>query len=104
MLATMCPYIVFACLTVILTFGIVTELLSFILIKIEFHSRPLSVESHAKKERGFPIRVLISIVPSYTTPFRNHPNIFAGITVHLLMLATMCPDIVFACLTVILRS
>jgi hypothetical protein len=42
-------------------------LLSFILIKIEFHSRPLSVESHAKKERGYPIRVLISIVPSYTT-------------------------------------
>src|SRR4030095_1274632 len=81
MLATMCPDIVFACLTVILTFGIVTELLSFILIKIEFHSRPLSVASHAKKERGYPIRVLISIVPSYTTPFRNHPNIFAGITV-----------------------
>src|SRR5262249_16260831 len=67
MLATMCPYIVFACLTVILTCWIVTELLSFILIKIEFHSRPLSVESHAKKERDYPIRVLISIVPSYTT-------------------------------------
>jgi uncharacterized membrane protein len=31
MLATMCPYIVFACLPVILTFWIVTELLSFIL-------------------------------------------------------------------------
>jgi hypothetical protein len=43
-------------------------LLSFILIKIEFHARPLSVGSHAKKERGYPIRVLISIVPSYTTP------------------------------------
>jgi hypothetical protein len=42
-------------------------LLSFILIKIEFHARPLSVGSHAKKERGYPIRVLISIVPSYTT-------------------------------------
>jgi hypothetical protein len=41
--------------------------LSFILIKIEFHARPLSVGSHAKKERGYPIRVLISIVPSYTT-------------------------------------
>jgi hypothetical protein len=35
-------------------------------------------------------------------PFQNYPNIFAGITVHLLMLATMCPYIVFACLTVIL--
>ena len=41
--------------------------LSFILIKIEFHSRPLSVGSYAKQERGSPIRVLISIVPSYTT-------------------------------------
>src|SRR6266436_4815111 len=68
MLATMCPYIVCASLTVMLTFWIVTELLDFILIKIEFHSRPLSVGSHAKKERGYPIRVLISIVPSYTTP------------------------------------
>ena len=69
MLATTCPYIVCASLTVMLTFGIVTELLDFILIKIEFHSRPLSVGSHAKKERGYPIRVLISIVPSYTTQF-----------------------------------
>src|SRR6266436_670487 len=67
MLATMCPYIVCASLAVMLTFWIVTELLDFILIKIEFHSRPLSVGSHAKKERGYPIRVLISIVPSYTT-------------------------------------
>src|SRR6266478_8816377 len=67
MLATMCPYIVCASLTVMLTFWIVTALLDFILIKIEFHSRPLSVGSHAKKERGYPIRVLISIVPSYTT-------------------------------------
>src|SRR5262249_19209836 len=76
MLATMCPYIVFACLTVILTCWIVTELLSFILIKIEFHSRPLSVESHAKKERDYPIRVLISIVPSYTTEARTRAHAF----------------------------
>jgi hypothetical protein len=45
---------------------------SLILIKIEFHERPLSVGSHAKKERGHPIRVLISIVPSYTTEFLTH--------------------------------
>ena len=67
-LATMCPSMVFACLTVIVTCWMVTELLSFILINIEFHSRPLSVGSDAKKERGYPSRVLISIVPSYTTP------------------------------------
>src|SRR5262249_22599070 len=62
--------------TVILTCWIVTELLSFILIKIEFHSRPLSVESHAKKERDYPIRVLISIVPSYTTEARTRAHAF----------------------------
>src|SRR2546422_6870658 len=67
MLATMCPDIVFARLPVILTCGIVTALLGFILIKIEFHSHPLSVGSHAKKGIGYPMRVLISIVPSYTT-------------------------------------
>src|SRR5437879_9867892 len=72
MLATMCPDIVFARLPVILTCGIVTALLGFILIKIEFHSHPLSVGSHAKKGIGYPMRVLISIVPSYTThtPFK----------------------------------
>src|SRR5207249_1679376 len=69
MLATMCPDIVFARLPVILTCGIVTALLGFILIKIEFHSHPLSVGSHAKKGIGYPMRVLISIVPSYTTNF-----------------------------------
>ena len=69
MLATMCPDIVFARLPVILTCGIVTALLGFILIKIEFHSHPLSVGSHAKKGIGYPMRVLISIVPSYTTEF-----------------------------------
>src|SRR5207249_11010249 len=67
MLATMCPDIVFARLPVILTCGIVTALLGFILIKIECHSHPLSVGSHAKKGIGYPMRVLISIVPSYTT-------------------------------------
>ncbi len=67
MLATMGPDIVFARLPVILTCGIVTALLGFILIKIEFHSRPLSVGSHATKGIGYPMRVLISIVPSYTT-------------------------------------
>src|SRR5438094_9337016 len=67
MLATMCPDIVFARLPVILTCGIVTALLGFILIKIEFHSHPLSVGSHAEKGIGYPMRVLISIVPSYTT-------------------------------------
>src|SRR5437773_12116638 len=67
MLATMCPDIVFARLPVILTCGSVTALLGFILIKIEFHSHPLSVGSHAKKGIGYPMRVLISIVPSYTT-------------------------------------
>src|SRR5256885_209839 len=67
MLATMGPNIVFAHLPVILTCGIVTALLGFILIKIEFHSHPLSVGSHAKKGIGYPMRVLISIVPSYTT-------------------------------------
>src|SRR5947199_4834452 len=67
MLATMCPDIVFARLPVILTCGIVTALLRFILIKIEFHSHPLSVGSHATKGIGYPMRVLISIVPSYTT-------------------------------------
>jgi hypothetical protein len=51
-------------------------LLNFILIKIEFHSRPLSVGSHAKKERGYPIRVLISIVPSYTTDSPTPQEIF----------------------------
>src|SRR2546428_12110789 len=75
MLATMCPDIVFARLPVILTCGIVTALLGFILIKIEFHSHSLSVGSHAKKGIGYPMRVLISIVPSYTTrvrdPFEN---------------------------------
>src|SRR5205823_7337362 len=71
MLATMCPDIVFARLPVILTCGIVTALLGFILIKIEFHSHPLSVGSHAKKGIGYPMRVLISIVPSYTT---RHPR------------------------------
>src|SRR5436190_9099944 len=70
MLATMCPDIVFARLPVILTCGIVTALLGFILIKIEFHSHPLSVGSHAKKGIGYPMRVLISIVPSYTTQLR----------------------------------
>src|SRR5439155_13031669 len=72
MLATMCPDIVFARLPVILTCGIVTALLGFILIKIEFHSHPLSVGSHAKKGIGYPMRVLISIVPSYTTKFSEH--------------------------------
>src|SRR5436853_2395127 len=67
MLATMCPDIVFARLPVILTCGIFTALLGFILIKIDFHSHPLSVGSHAKKGIGYPMRVLISIVPSYTT-------------------------------------
>src|SRR5439155_7070467 len=67
MLSTMCPDIVFARPPVILTCGIVTALLGFILIKIEFHSHPLSVGSHAKKGIGYPMRVLISIVPSYTT-------------------------------------
>src|SRR2546428_2997640 len=71
MLATMCPDIVFARLPVILTCGIVTALLGFILIKIEFHSHPLSVGSHAKKGIGYPMRVLISIVPSYTTEYRR---------------------------------
>src|SRR5438132_13878867 len=71
MLATMCPDIVFARLPVILTCGIVTALLGFILIKIEFHSHPLSVGSHAKKGIGYPMRVLISIVPSYTTRIRG---------------------------------
>src|SRR5207249_9080230 len=73
MLATMCPDIVFARLPVILTCGIVTALLGFILIKIEFHSHPLSVGSHAKKGIGYPMRVLISIVPSYTTQ-KRHPQ------------------------------
>src|SRR5947207_8788923 len=71
MLATMCPDIVFARLPVILTCGIVTALLGFILIKIEFHSHPLSVGSHAKKGIGYPMRVLISIVPSYTTLYQH---------------------------------
>src|SRR5437667_8695166 len=78
MLATMCPDIVFARLPVILTCGIVTALLGFILIKIEFHSHPLSVGSHAKKGIGYPMRVLISIVPSYTTQ-----RFGAGFTPHI---------------------
>ena len=34
-------------------------------------------------------------------PCRHDPNIFAGMPVHVLRLATMCPSMVFACLTVI---
>src|SRR5205809_5330047 len=79
MLATMCPDIVFARLPVILTCGIVTALLGFILIKIEFHSHPLSVGSHAKKGIGYPMRVLISIVPSYTTLVRGQGQIEQGL-------------------------
>lgn len=67
MRATMCPYMVCARLTVILTFWIVTELLDFILIQIAFPQRPLAGGSHAKQEIGSPIRVLIAIVPSYPT-------------------------------------
>jgi hypothetical protein len=61
------PNIVFAHLPVILTCWIVTALLGFILIKIEFHAHPLSVGFHAKKGRSYSIRGLISIAPSYTT-------------------------------------
>ena len=74
----MCPDIVFARLPVILTCGIVTALLGFILIKIEFHSHPLSVGSHAKKGIGYPMRVLISIVPSYTTEGRLNSESYQG--------------------------
>ena len=63
------PNIVFAHLPVILTCWIVTALLGFILIKIEFHAHPLSVGFHAKKGRSYSIRGLISIAPSHTTRF-----------------------------------
>src|SRR5262249_48552626 len=67
MLTTMCPDIIFSRLTVIWTFGVVTTLLGFILIKIKRHGYPFFLGSHAKKGIGYPIRVLSSIAPPYTT-------------------------------------
>jgi len=73
MLTTMGPHIIFARLRVVLTCWIVAELLRLILVKIEFHSHPLSVGSHAKKGTVYPTRKLNSMVPSYTTKTRSPP-------------------------------
>src|SRR4051794_4240755 len=67
MLSTMGPNIVFIRLSVVLTCWIVAELLCLILVKIEFHSHPLSIGSHAKKGTFYPIRRLNSMALSYTT-------------------------------------
>ena len=43
------PNIVLTDLTIIIAVGIVTELLSFILIKIEFHACPFSDQSSMRR-------------------------------------------------------